>query len=202
MDKKKIMELENKLINIKKEREKSLNNDHLGLGESIRDNASELSSYDNHPGDLGTETFEAEKNFSFRNNDKFIIAEVDEALRKIKNGTYGLCEHCGKEITEERLDIIPYTRLCISCEEKFPLKAEDREKGRPIEEQVLKPPFGRSFRDDSLEDDVMYDGEDTWQDVNEYNVITSDNPFSKDDNIGYVEDVESISNEQYRKQLE
>ena len=202
MDKKKIMELENKLINIKKEREKSLNNDHLGLGESIRDNASELSSYDNHPGDLGTETFEAEKNFSFRNNDKFIIAEVDEALRKIKNGTYGLCEHCGKEITEERLDIIPYTRLCISCEEKFPLKAEDREKGRPIEEQVLEPPFGKSFRDDSLEDDVMYDGEDTWQDVNEYNVITSDNPFSKDDNIGYVEDVESISNEQYRKQLE
>ena len=97
MDRKKIMELENKLINIKKEREKSLNNDHLGLGESIRDNASELSSYDNHPGDLGTETFEAEKNFSFRNNDKFIIAEVDEALRKIKNGKYGLCEHCGKK---------------------------------------------------------------------------------------------------------
>lgn len=202
MDKKKIMELENKLINIKKEREKSLNNDHLGLGESIRDNTSELSSYDNHPGDLGTETFEAEKNISFRNNDKFVIAEVDEALRKIKNGTYGLCEHCGKEIAEERLDIIPYARLCISCEEKFPMKAEDREEGRPIEEQVLKPPFGRSFRDDSLEDDVMYDGEDTWQDVNEYNVITSDNPFSKDDNIGYVEDVESISNEQYRKQLE
>ncbi|HHY78330.1 MAG TPA: molecular chaperone DnaK [Clostridiales bacterium] len=202
MDRKKIMELENKLINIKKEREKSLNNDHLGLGESIRDNTSELSSYDNHPGDLGTETFEAEKNISFRNNDKFVIAEVDEALRKIKNGTYGLCEHCGKEITEERLDIIPYTRLCISCEEKFPLKAEDREKGRPIEEQVLEPPFGKSFRDDSLEDDVMYDGEDTWEDVNEYNVITSDNPFSKDDNIGYVEDVESISNEQYRKQLE
>ncbi|NLM42454.1 MAG: molecular chaperone DnaK [Clostridiales bacterium] len=202
MDKKKIMELENKLISIKKEREKSLSGEHLGLGESIKDNTSELSSYDNHPGDLGTETFEAEKNFSFRNNDKFVIVEVDEALRKIENGKYGLCEGCGKEIAEERLDLIPYARLCISCEEKFSLKAEDQEKGRPIEEQVLMPPFGRSFRDNSLEDDVMYDGEDAWQDVNVYNVATSDNPFTKDDSMGYVEDVESISNEQYRKQLE
>lgn len=202
MDKEKIAKLEKKLIDIKSERERSLNGDHLGLGESIRDNTSELSSYDNHPGDLGTETFEAEKNYSFRNNDKFVIAEVDEALRKIKNGTYGICEHCGKEIAEERLDIIPYARLCIDCEEKFPLKAEDQEKGRPIEEQVLMPPFGRSFRDNSLEDSVMYDGEDAWQDVNVYNVVTSDNPFSKDDSMGYVEDVESISNEQYKKQLE
>jgi len=202
MNKEKIAKLEKKLIDIKKERERSLIDDHLGLGESIRDNTSELSSYDNHPGDIGTETFEAEKNFSFRNNDKFIIAEVDEALRKIKNGKYGICENCGKEIAEERLDIIPYARLCIYCEEKFPQKAEDQEKGRPIEEQVLMPPFGRSFRDNSLEDSVMYDGEDAWQDVNVYNVVTSDNPFSKDDSMGYVENVESISNEQYKKQLE
>lgn len=202
MKKEKIVELENKLISIKREREESLNDDHLGLGESIRDNTSELSSYDNHPGDLGTETFEAEKNFSFRTNDKFVIAEVNEALRKIDNGTYGLCENCGKEIAEERLDIIPYARLCISCEEEFPQKAEDQERGRPIEEQVLMPPFGRSFRDNTLEDSVMYDGEDAWQDVNVYNDATSDNPFTKDDSMGYVEDVESISNEQYRKQLE
>jgi YteA family regulatory protein len=200
--KEKVAKLKQKLIDIKNEREESLKDDHIGLGESIRDNTSELSSYDNHPGDLGTETFEAEKNFSFRNNDKFIIAEVDEALRKIKNGNYGLCERCGKEIAEERLDFIPYARLCISCEERFPLKAEDQEKGRPIEEQVLIPPFGRSFRDNSLEDSVMYDGEDAWQDVNVYNDATSDNPFTKDDSMGYVEGVESISNEQYRKQLE
>ncbi|SHJ04093.1 TraR/DksA C4-type zinc finger protein [Lutispora thermophila] len=202
MNREKIMDLKNKLMDIRREREESLNDDSLGLGESIRDNTSELSSYDNHPGDLGTETFEAEKNFSFRTNDKYVIGEVNEALRKIENGTYGICENCGKEIAEERLDIIPYARLCISCEEDLPLKAEDKEKGRPIEEQILTPPFGRSFRDNSLEDSVMYDGEDAWQDVNVYNDVTSDNPFSKDDSMGYVEDVESISNEQYRKQLE
>ena len=202
MGKVKLTDYENKLINIKGEREDSLSNDHLGLGESIKDNISELSSYDNHPGDIGTETFEAEKNFSFRNNDKFVIGEVNDALRKINDGTYGLCENCKKEIAEERLDIIPYARLCISCENEFRQKAEDQEKGRPIEEQVLTPPFGRSFRDNAMEDNIMFDGEDAWQAVNVYNDVTSDNPFSKDDSMGYVEDVESISNQQYRKQLE
>ena len=202
MRKGKLMDYENKLINIKDEREDSLADDHLGLGDSIKENTSELSSYDNHPGDLGTETFEAEKNFSFRNNDKFVIGEIYDALKKIDDGTYGLCEQCKKQIAEERLDIIPYARLCISCENEVRLKVEDQEKGRPIEEQILTPPFGRSFRDNSLEDSVMFDGEDAWQDVNVYNDVTSDNLFSKDDSMGYVEDVESISNEQYRKQLE
>lgn len=191
MKKGKLIEYKSKLINLKNQREDSLADNHLGLGEAIKDNTSELSSYDNHPGDIGTETFEAEKNLSFRNNNKFVIGEANDALRKIDNGTYGLCEHCKKEIAEERLDIIPYARLCISCEDEFRLKAEDQEKGRPIEEQILTPPFGRSFRDNSLEDSVMFDGEDAWQDVNVYN-----------DSMGYVEDVESISNEQYRKQLE
>ncbi|HCJ57002.1 TraR/DksA C4-type zinc finger protein [Lutispora sp.] len=202
MDKSKIKDLEKKLIDIKKGREKSLAEEHLGLGESIKDNTSELSSYDNHPGDIGTETFEAEKNFSFRNNDKFVIGEANDALKKIEDGSYGFCEHCGEEIAEERLDILPYARLCISCENEFKFKTDDEEKGRPIEEQILTPPFGRSFKDNSLEDSVMFDGEDAWQDVNVYNDVTSDNPFSKDDSMGYVEDVESISNEQYKKQLE
>lgn len=202
MNKSKIKDLEKKLIDIKIGREESLAEDHLGLGESIKDNTGELSSYDNHPGDIGTETFEAEKNFSFRNNDKFVIGEASDALKKIEDGSYGLCEHCGEEIAEERLDIIPYARLCISCENEFKLKADDEEKGRPIEEQILTPPFGRSFRDNSPEDSVMFDGEDAWQAVNVYNDVTSDNPFSEDDSMGYVEDVESISNERYKKQLE
>jgi hypothetical protein len=81
-------------------------------------------------------------------------------------------------------------------------KHQDEEKGRPIEEQVLFPPFGRSFTDNSVEDKVEFDGEDTWESVNEYNVRMSDNEFGEDESVGYVEDVEQISNEQYRKQLE
>lgn len=192
----------NLLLDEKKRREYSLNEDKIGLGASIKDDTSELSSYDNHPGDLGSETFEAEKNFSFRNNDKYIIGEIDDAIKRIDEGNYGICESCKKEVDQERLDIIPYTRFCIECEKHNRENQRSEEKGRPIEEQVISPPFGRSFNDNAIDDSVEYDGEDAWQAVNVYNVITSDNPLSQDDSMGYVENVESISNEKYKKQLE
>ena len=119
-----------------------------------------------------------------------------------RSGSYGVCEYCNKEIDENRLDIIPCAKFCIKCEESIGQGHRNEEKGRPIEEQIISPPFGRSFRDNALDDNIEFDGEDSWQAVNVYNVITSDNPFSKDDSMGYVEDVESISNERHKRQLE
>lgn len=49
---------------------------------------------------------------------RFTVQQVDNALLRIKNGTFGVCEQCGIDINENRLQIIPYTRLCISCAEK------------------------------------------------------------------------------------
>jgi len=97
---------------------------------------------------------------------------------------------------------MPYSRLCVNCEKNVGDKVQNEERERPIEEQVLFPPFGRSFTDNSVEDKVEYDGEDTWESVNEYNVRMSDNESGEDESIGYVEDVEQISNKQYRKQVE
>lgn len=202
MEKQQMEKFRDLLLNEKNRREYSLDEDKIGLGASIKDDTSELSSYDNHPGDLASETFEAEKNFSFRNNDKHIIGEIDDAIKRIDNGNYGICERCNKEVDKERLEIIPYTRFCIECEKYNRDNQSSEEKGRPIEEQVISPPFGRSFKDNAIDDSVEYDGEDAWQAVNVYNVITSDNPLSQDDSMGYVEDVESISNEKYKKQLE
>jgi len=202
MEKNDLKHFEELLNKEKKKREDSLEDERMGIGISIKDLTSELSSYDNHPGDLGNETFEAEKNFSFRTRDKFLLSEVQVALNKIDNGTYGLCEVCNKEIGKDRLEVRPYSRLCIHCENDMEQKVMDEEKGRPIEEQVLFPPFGRSFTDNSVKDNVEFDGEDTWESVNEYNVRVSDNEFGEDESIGYVEDVEQISNEQYKKQVE
>ncbi len=203
MDKNKLKHYEELLNKEKEEREHFLKEDGMGYGVSIRDLTSELSSYDNHPGDLGTETYEAEKNLSFRTREKFLISEVQAALKKIEEGNYGICEVCHKEIGNDRLEVRPYTRLCIHCENDFEQKIGDEEHGRPIEEQVLFPPFGRSFTDYSIEDKVEFDGEDTWEAVNEYNVRMSDNEYGEDDEEeGYVEDVEQISNTQYKRQLE
>ncbi len=43
------------------------------------------------------------------------IQEIEEALRRIAQGTYGICEQCGNPIEEERLDLLPATRLCARC---------------------------------------------------------------------------------------
>lgn len=202
MDGKNIKHYKELLEQEKEEREDALKDEGIGYGISIRDMTGELSSYDNHPGDLGNETFEAEKNMSFRTMEKFLLSEVQTALDKIAEGTYGLCEQCHGEIGKERLDAMPYTRLCIHCENDMEQKVDDEERGRPIEEQVLFPPFGRSFTDNSLYDSVEYDGEDTWEELNEYNVVMSDNDYEEEENIGCVEDVEGISNQQYKRRIE
>jgi YteA family regulatory protein len=202
MEKSRLKHYEELLNKEKERRENSLKEDGTGLGISIKDATGELSSYDNHPGDLGNETFEAEKNFSFRTREKFLLSEIETALDKITKGTYGTCEVCHKEIDRDRLEVSPYSRFCIHCENDMEQKHQDEEKGRPIEEQVLFPPFGRSFTDNSVEDKVEFDGEDAWESVNEYNVRMSDNEFGEDESVGYVEDVEQISNEQFKKQLE
>jgi YteA family regulatory protein len=205
MDRNKLKHFEELLIEEKNEREKSLFANELGKDVSLRDATSELSSYDNHPGDMGTETFESELNQSFRINDKYMISEIDVALHKIKEGSYGECEACHKNIEEDRLEIIPHARFCIICENSFEQKVNDQENreeaGRPIEEQVINT-LGYSFRDMTMNDELGYDGEDTWQDLNEYNVKMSDNNFDHEDSFGYVEDVDSVSNRRYKSQVE
>ncbi len=203
MDRNDIKHFEELLNNEKKKRENSLEDKKMGYEISVKELTGDLSSYDNHPGDMGNETFEAEKNISFKTRDRYLLGEIQIALNKIAEGTYGLCELCRREIEKDRLEIRPYSRLCINCENDMERKDKDEEKGRPIEEQVLYPPFGKSFTDNSVKDSVKFDGEDTWDSLNEYNVRMSDNKFGvEDEETGYVEDVEQIGNNQYKKQLE
>jgi RNA polymerase-binding transcription factor DksA len=85
-----------------------------GIGaESETDSISELSSIDQHPGDIGTETFEREKDFSLLEQLEAEIGDLDAALRKVDEGTYGICEVCGRPIEPERLEALPGTRTCI-----------------------------------------------------------------------------------------
>ena len=74
---------------------------------------SELAAYDQHQADLGTETFEREKDFSLLEQLEAELDELDRALRKVDEGTYGRCEACGQEIPAERLEAMPGTRFCV-----------------------------------------------------------------------------------------
>ena len=85
-----------------------------GIGsESETGSISELSSLDQHQGDIGTETFEREKDFSILQQLEAEIDDLDAALRKIDEGTYGACEICSKDIEPDRLEAMPGTRTCI-----------------------------------------------------------------------------------------
>lgn len=165
---------------------------------SLQDSTSELSMFDNHPADIGTETFERSKEIGLRDLIKGQLASNKKALKKIDNGDYGRCEVCGKEIPGERLEVIPSAPLCLECQRK----EEDRIKfsRRPVEEGVVMPPFG-GFAEDRLysEQKVEFDGEDSWQAVARYgtssDVVKGEMglPFTETgEDVGVVEDVESI----------
>ncbi|HEX6595539.1 MAG TPA: TraR/DksA C4-type zinc finger protein [Acidimicrobiales bacterium] len=81
--------------------------------ESENDSVGELSGLDQHQADLGTETFEREKDLSILENVEAELADIEHALARISDGSYGTCEACGRAIDEERLEAMPATRLCL-----------------------------------------------------------------------------------------
>ena len=66
----------------------------------------------------GTTTFERERDLSLSENVKDILKRVNEALERIDNGTFAICQMCSQNIPEERLKALPYANLCISCKQK------------------------------------------------------------------------------------
>ena len=80
----------------------------------------ESSAYSFHMADQGTDAMEREKAFLFASKEGRYLYHLDQALRRIYKTppTYGVCEECGREISFERLDALPHTRLCIGCKER------------------------------------------------------------------------------------
>ena len=85
--------------------------------ETEQESVSELAGYDQHQADMGTETFEREKDISILEQVEAELADVEYALRRLDEGTYGTCEACGKRIDADRLEAIPAARLCREDQE-------------------------------------------------------------------------------------
>jgi RNA polymerase-binding protein DksA len=84
---------------------------------SMEDETQEIPS-DNHPGDVAAITFDREVDYTLEENEERLIAEIDAALERIEDGTFGICATCGQPIGEERLEAVPYTTQCIECKRK------------------------------------------------------------------------------------
>jgi YteA family regulatory protein len=185
------------LLERKTELTELLGRDHHGLDEPMGESVPELSMYDNHPGDIGTELFERSKDLALVDKAEHQLEEVELALLNLESGRYGTCVVCGEPIPYERLEAIPWTGVCILHAESEP--SQDR----PVEEEMLNPPFGRTSLDET--DDPQFDGEDAWQIVARYGTATSpamaeqpdeftwEDPYLESDELeGYVEPLESF----------
>jgi DnaK suppressor protein len=83
-----------------------------------RDSSGDLSGYSFHMADAGTDAMEREKAFMFASVEGRKEREIHDALQRIFDGTYGVCENCGQPIARARLEAVPYVRLCVSCKQK------------------------------------------------------------------------------------
>lgn len=79
----------------------------------------ELSSADQHPAELATETIERELDWTVVRHAESELAEIQAALAKLDTGKYGQCEECGSEISAERLEALPAARYCVEDQAKI-----------------------------------------------------------------------------------
>jgi RNA polymerase-binding protein DksA len=82
-----------------------------------RDTSGDLSSHAFHMADQGTDAMEREMAFMFASKSGRLVYHIDEALRRIEEGTFGMCLQCKKPISTSRLQAVPHARLCIKCKE-------------------------------------------------------------------------------------
>lgn len=161
MNPQQLSQIKDLLLQEKQDLESRLKQNHnYGMERGMNDSVGELSGYDNHPADLGTELYERGKDLALHDADVHHLRDIDEALKRIEEGTYGKCKVCGKEIPYERLEAVPWTEF---CKEHHPDPHSSMR--RPVEEKALGH-YAHSFRDD--EEFVAYDGEDAWQEVERY----------------------------------
>ena len=68
--------------------------------------------------DIGTDAFEQELTLDLMGNEKEVLEQIEAALKRIEDGSYGKCEECGRNIAKARLQAMPYAALCVSCASK------------------------------------------------------------------------------------
>ena len=89
------------------------------LKKSLLDASGDLSSMPIHMADLGTDNFEQEFALGLMDGERKLLREIDYALERINNGTYGICTATGQPISKARLEAQPWARYCIEYARKL-----------------------------------------------------------------------------------
>ena len=89
-----------------------------------REASGDLSAYTVHLADMSADTYERELSMNIASSEQEVLYQIDEALKRLDEGTYGVCLQCSKPISMKRLKAVPYTSLCISCQRVKEQKAK------------------------------------------------------------------------------
>lgn len=86
------------------------------LKKSRQDASGDLSNVPIHMADVGTDNYERDLMIELIENGEEGLRNIDTALEKMDDGSYGVCEICSKKINKDRLKAVPYAKLCIDCQ--------------------------------------------------------------------------------------
>ena len=112
MDKKKLEAFKKRLETRQQELRRTVTRNQVDGRSADEDTAQDIA-------DRAASSYNKEFLFSQSNNDRQLVQMVDGALARIREGSFGECISCGKEINSKRLEAVPWTRHCIECQEKL-----------------------------------------------------------------------------------
>src|SRR3989338_2267628 len=81
-----------------------------------REASGDLSAYTVHMADMAADTYERELSMDLVSSEQEILYQIDDALKRLDDGSYGICQQCNQPILMSRLKAVPYASLCISCQ--------------------------------------------------------------------------------------
>ena len=83
---------------------------------SPREASGDLSAYTVHMADMAADTYDRELSTNMASAEQEILYQIDDALKRLDEGAFGLCSECQQSITMSRLKAVPYASMCISCQ--------------------------------------------------------------------------------------
>ncbi len=86
------------------------------LRTSQKDASGDLSGYSIHMADMATDSYDREFSLNRASVEQKIIYQIDEALKRIEDGEYGMCMACGNLIAKKRLKAVPHAKFCVTCQ--------------------------------------------------------------------------------------
>jgi len=88
------------------------------LHKSIKDASGDLSGYTFHMADMATDLYDREFSLELAEGERKRLFDLDDAIKRVDEGTYGKCDECGILITKQRLKVVPQAQYCIKCQKE------------------------------------------------------------------------------------